>query len=59
MAFRALKRRQLGATFGELLSIMPEVSRREAKQLARLHGHPWDKVRRELQRRGQRFADGS
>lgn len=55
MAYRMLKKRQLGATFDELLTVMPEVPRREAKRLAKLHGHPWDKIRRELQRRGQAF----
>lgn len=55
MRYRALKRRQLGATLEELLTVMPEVPRAEAKRLAKLHGHPWDKVRRELQRRGQAF----
>lgn len=57
MPYRALRRRQLGATLEELLSVMPEVPRAEAKRLAKLHGHPWDKIRRELQRRGQTFAE--
>lgn len=55
MVYRMLRRRQLGATLEELLTVMPEVPRREAKRLAKLHGHPWEKVRRELQRRGQVF----
>jgi hypothetical protein len=59
MAYRMLKRRQLGATFDELMTVMHEVPRREAKRLARLHGHPWDKIRRELQRRGQAFQGES
>lgn len=55
MAYRMLKRRQVGATLEELLTVMPDVPRAEAKRLAKLHGHPWEKVRRELQRRGQTF----
>lgn len=51
MAFRALKRRLNGAKLEELLAVMGDCTRDEAKRLAKLHGHPWSKVLRELHRR--------
>lgn len=53
MAYGALKRRLNGASFEDLLGAMDQVTRPEAKRLARLHGHPWSKVVRELQRRAR------
>ena len=51
--FKQLKRRINGATFEQLLGIMGDVTRKDAKALARLHGHPWPKVLRELHRRAR------
>jgi hypothetical protein len=46
MAYKSLKRRIRGAPLDELVrGITNNVTRPEAKRLARLHGHPWAVVR--------------